>query len=229
MNDIHERLDALARRVEVLEAARRQYRRVAVGLAVAVVAVGTVAARPAGEKEMELTKLVVREPGGKSALILEAQKEVVNIRLVGSDEKNRAVLATNPDGQTVFVLRSGNAKYRWTSVVTNDSVLAGSEVGKRRVYTFLDEDEAAVGFVDSNGKNRLSLELNKTGEPQIAFSDAAGKSKLNVEYREKTGPSLDLFNATGNLVTTICTDKNGGGQVGLMNADGKVVFTAPSK
>jgi ABC-type amino acid transport substrate-binding protein len=69
---------------------------------------------------------------------------------------------------------------------------AAAPPGPRRLFVGKTSDKAAtVSLADADGKPRLNITVDATGNPRIEFLDAEGKVVARIP--EKSGPGLNYF------------------------------------
>jgi hypothetical protein len=151
-----ERLDAIVRRVETLEAEVRRWRRAATALVLAGVAVASIGATIPRGRIVEARKFVLRDAAGRVRAELGPGDSEKSIALRFKDEAGSPRLTLGVEDESSLLVLS-------------------DKTGRPRVgFVTLAHGAPGVSVYDATGRARVELGLVRDGTPRMALLDARG-------------------------------------------------------
>jgi hypothetical protein len=246
-------LEELVQRVAVLERDNRRLRRLGVAALLVLGALGVLAqarprlpvaaAAPAGAREVEVERLILRDAAGRLGATLGWQADrSPALTLYGADGRTaRVTLTVGADDAPGLALFDAAGRPRATlALFRAEAAPAGSgardpspalalydATGRARAALTAAGDAARLDLADRTGEPRAVLRARADGEPALELRDGEGRPRAGVALLADNTPAFNLYARDGKARVAFATVPSGAARLALADAAGRVLWSAP--
>lgn len=208
-------LDALVRRLDLLERQNRRLKLIGLAVLVAVGVCGALGAARPNDEPLKVTGLVVTDKDGKARVTVGVGRDGPAVILTDADGNARAVIGLDDAGPRVELKNEKGVKQLDLAVTRDGPVLTLADDRKKpRLGLRADAGGPGIVLQDSGGKVQVEVAANEKGAG-IGLLAEDGSTRASLEFRDGN-PGLFLREpSTEKAVAVICTKETAG--VGLID------------